>query len=148
MKQSRFVGEYHTCHHRTCLPVDDSADGFYDSFFVVNRIIVQLQFHFRHVLQCVVHASVLAGQGQQLVFSHGEINIHIGIVAYCRQRLRYTRAHQCTCTVRQCAHNTIARTFHFRIREVIACIQFLRFGLCQLCFGREESVLSRLQTEV
>ena len=41
MKQPRFVGEHHARHHSTRLPIDDAADGFDDTFLIINRIIIQ-----------------------------------------------------------------------------------------------------------
>ena len=39
--------------------------------------------------------------------------------------------------LRQCTHHTVCRTFHNRIRKIVAGTHFLRFCLRQLCLGSQ-----------
>ena len=147
MKQPRFVGKHHARHHSTRLPVDDATDGFDDTFLVINRIIIEAQFHFRHVLQGFVHVAILAGEGKQLILGHGEIDIHIRIVADRSKRIGHIGTYQCACTIRQCTYDSVTGTFHFGIREIVAGTDLLGFGLRQLSFGGEIRILGRFQAE-
>ena len=147
MEQARFVGEDHACHYRTRLAVDDTTDGLDGTFLVIDGIVVQSQFRLRHVLQCLVHASVLAGQGKQLVLGHGKVNVHVAVVTDRCQRLRQAGADQCPCTVGQCPHHPVAGTLHFRIGEVVACAYLLGLGLRELRLGGKVAVFGSLQAE-
>ena len=147
VEQARFIGKYHTCHYRTRLTVNDATDGLDGSFLVIAGIVVQSQFRLRHVLQCLVHASVLAGQGEQLVLGHGKVNVHVAVVTDRCQRLRQAGADQCPCTVGQCPHHPVAGTLHFRIGEVVACAYLLGLGLRELRLGGKVAVFGSLQAE-
>ena len=109
--------------------------------------VIEAQFHFRHVLQGFVHVAILAGEGKQLILGHGEIDIHIRIVADRSKRIGHIGTYQCACTIRQCAYDSVTGTFHLGIREIVAGTDLLCFGLRQLSFGGEIRIFGRFQAE-
>ena len=145
MQQTSLVGKDSAGRHRTRLPVDDSADALHTSLLPVGRAVVQHQFHLGQLFQRLVHRTVLARQGKQLVFGHGEIDIHRGVVRHGGQWLGYGWAHQGTRPIGQCAYHAIAGSLHFGIREVVAGVYLLRLGLRQLCLCRVVAVFHRQQ---
>ena len=115
IQQPILIREYGTQTRGTRITVYHPTDGFNTPLFAIHRLVIQLQFHFRHIFQRFCFGTILTGQSQQLIFSHRKINIHIRIIRNRSQRLWQTGTNQCTYPIRQCTNHPVRRTFHLGI---------------------------------